>query len=216
MLMTATRRIIGGGLAVAGATAVAAAITRLRTAGTTPEEPGRTLPGDELLPDAAIVTTRAVTIAAPPAAVWPWLVQMGYQRGGWYAVDALERAIGVGDFLTGGSADRIVDELQNLAVGERVPLSENIHMVVARFEPHEVLVLALPDQPLQWIWTFALEPTELGGTRLIIRTRMGARAPWVAPLLPVLDAAHLSMELVQLRRLRDRVEAHAAGTPAPS
>jgi hypothetical protein len=205
-----------GGLAAVGALSagLVAMVAAARTAGTTPDEPGRHLPGDELLPDAAIVTTRATTISAPPAAVWPWLVQMGYQRGGWYAVDALERLIGAGDFLTGDSADRIVEELQNLAVGERVPLNDRMHLVVARFEPDRALVLALPDQPLEWIWSFVLEPIDDGSTRLLIRTRIGARDRWMVPLLPVLDAGHMTMELVQLRNLRERAEAlHASTAP---
>lgn len=211
-----TNRWLPGGLAAIGvlSAGLVAMIAAARTAGTTPDEPDRQLPGDELLPDASIVTTRATTIAAPPAAVWPWLVQMGYHRGGWYSVDALERLIGAGDFLTGDSADHIVPELQDLAVGDRVPLNDNMHLVVARFDPESALVLALPDQPLGWIWSFVLEPVGDGATRLLIRTRIAARDRWVTPLLPLLDAGHMTMELVQLRNLRDRVEArHDATAP---
>lgn len=209
-----SRGWLAGGIAVTGALSagLVAMIAAARTAGATADEPGRQLPGDELLPDASIVTTRATTIAAPPAAVWPWLVQMGYHRGGWYAVDALERLIGAGDFLTGDSADRIVPELQDLAVGERVPLNDRMHLVVARFDPDSALVLALPDQPLEWIWSFVLEPIDDGSTRLLIRTRIAARDRWVAPLLPLLDAGHMTMELVQLRNLRDRVEDRRTAT----
>ena len=203
-----------GGMAAVGVlgAGLVAMIVAARTAGATPDEPARELPGDELLPDASIVTTRATTIAAPPSAVWPWLVQMGYHRGGWYAVDALERLIGSGDFLTGDSADRIVEELQDLAVGERVPLNDHMHLVVARFDPDSALVLALPDQPLEWIWSFVLEPVDDGSTRLLIRTRIAARDRWMTPLLPLLDAGHMTMELVQLRNLRDRAEAHHGAT----
>jgi len=209
-----SNRWLPGGVAVVGvlSAGLVAMIGAARTAGATPDEPGRELPGDELLPDAPIVTTRATTIAAPPSAVWPWLVQMGYHRGGWYAIDALERLIGAGDFLTGDSADRIVPELQDLAVGERVALNDRMHLVVARFDPDSALVLALPDQPLEWIWSFVLEPTDDGWTRLLIRTRIAARDRWVTPLLPLLDAGHMTMELVQLRNLRDRVEAEHAAT----
>ena len=71
------------------------------------------MPGDELVPG-GVVATHAITIGAPPAAVWPWLVQMGCDRAGWYAVDRLDN---------GGrrSADAIVPELQGLAAGDRVP-----------------------------------------------------------------------------------------------
>jgi hypothetical protein len=202
---------------VLGAAAVAglgvAGIGAARRLGATRDEVAADLPGDDLLADAAIVTTRATTIAAPPAAVWPWLVQMGYQRGGWYSIDALERLLGAGDFLTGGSADRIVPELQGLAVGDRVPMNDHLALVVAAMDAPHTLVLVLPNAPLAWVWTFALR--ELGvdsgvATRLVIRTRLGARTPWARPLLAPLEAGHALMEAVQLVRLRDRVETTAA------
>ena len=217
-----------------------------RNAGALPTETIAALPGDTVSPDATTVTTRAIEIAAPPEQVWPWLVQMGYGRGGWYAIDALERALGVGDFLTGGSADRVVPELQDLTLGDRVPLSPELHLVVAHLEVAQSLVLVLPAGPLAWVWSYNLEPTygpaatpasrsdrasaphvasgsrgptdragrsgsgsdgEVTGTRLLVRTRMGAGAGWVRPLVPILEVGHLVMELVQLHRLRRRVEA---------
>ena len=188
-----------------------------RHLGALPSEVAAVLPGDELEPAATAVTTRAIEIAAPPSEVWPWLVQMGYRRGGWYAIDALERLIGAGDFLTGGSADRIVPELQDLAVGDRVALNDRAHLVVAHLEAPRALALVLPGGPLAWVWSFDLHPspptaTGPSATRLIVRCRTGARARWVRPLLPLLEAGHLVMEVVQLRRLRARVE--AAGSPA--
>lgn len=214
-----------------------------RNAGAMPTETNAALPGDTVSPDATTVTTRAIEIAAPPEQVWPWLVQMGYGRGGWYAIDALERALGVGDFLTGGSADRVVPALQDLAVGDRVPLSSELHLVVATLEVAESLVLVLPAGPLAWVWSYNLVPmhgaatagpsgadrgstssascdargpgeaasrsgsdTEATGTRLVVRTRMGAAAGWVRPLVPILEVGHLVMELVQLHRLRRRIE----------
>ncbi len=213
-------RRVGAGVAVLGV-AVAAAVRIGRTAGTLPTEAAATLPGDGLTPEATSVTTRAVEIAAPPEAVWPWLVQMGYGRGGWYAIDALERLLGVGDFATGGSADRVVPELQDLEVGDRVPMSDQVHLVVAHLDAPNALVLVLPRGPLSWVWSYNLRPVyargsggsggsggiEVVGTRLLVRTRMGAVRGWVAPVLPPLEAGHLVMELVQLHRLRRRIEA---------
>ncbi|MGA1077640.1 MAG: hypothetical protein ACO3VG_01445, partial [Nitriliruptoraceae bacterium] len=81
-------------------------------------------PVDVAGPDRVVYRRRrGVDVAAPPHAVWPWLVQMGFDRGGWYAVDALEKLFGVGRFATGWSARRIEPSLQALAVGDRVPLS---------------------------------------------------------------------------------------------
>ena len=208
------------------------------------------LPGDELLPDPGLVTTRATTIVAPAAAIWPWLVQMGYQRGGWYSIDRFEQLIGAGDFLTGGSAERVVPELQSLAVGDPVPLSATRALVVRHLDAPHALVLELPESPLAWVWSFTLHPVEVpagaarsdssgaarsdpsgaarsdpcsalgtaasSATRLVIRTRAGARSGWVRPLLAPLDAGHLVMEAVQLQRLRRRAEGGPGSDPGAS
>jgi len=75
--------------------------------GATAEEAARSLPGDELLPDADLVATRAISIAAPPEAVWPWLVQIGTRRAGAYSYELLDRLMG----LDMHSSWRIVPEL---------------------------------------------------------------------------------------------------------
>ena len=112
--------------------------------------------------------------------------------------------------MVGGSADRIVPELQDLAVGDRVALSDRAHLVVAHLEAPRALVLVLPGGPLAWVWSFTLHGD--GPTRLVVRCRTGARTRWVRPLMPLLEAGHLVMEVVQLHRLRARVE--AASSPA--
>lgn len=154
---------------------------------------------------ADVVSPHAVRIAAPPEAAWPWLVQMGYGRGGWYAIDRLERWIGAGDLLTGGSVTRIVPELQDLTLGDRVPMSPSVHLLVAHLEAPRALVLVLPTGPLAWVWSFVLVP-DGEGTRLSVRTRSSARVAWLRPTVPLLDAGHLVMQGVQLRRLRRRAE----------
>jgi hypothetical protein len=200
------------GVAVAGHLVASGIARASRHLGATDDEVGRSLPGDEVDAGRTRDSTRAVTLPAPPAQVWPWLVQMGYGRGGWYAVDRLERAIGAGDFLTGGSATEVVPELQDLAVGDRVPLSEDHALIVARLDPPPAdpaaLVLVLPSGPITWVSTYALFTTD-GGTRLVVRTRMGARAAWARPALLSLELGHAVMEVVQLRNLRARVSAAA-------
>jgi hypothetical protein len=176
-----------------------------RHLGAVPAEVVARQPGDELAPPGAHVSTRSVAIGAPATAVWPWLVQLGYGRGGWYAIDALERAIGVGT----PSARAVRPDLQQLEVGDRVPLSETTDLVVTHLEAARCLVLALPDGPLAWVWSFRLTPTTTG-CRLTVRTAIGARRSWVRPALPLLDAGHAVMELVQLRTIRRRVEAASA------
>jgi hypothetical protein len=205
---------VGAGLLLASVAGhvVAEGLARgARHLGARDDEVARTLPGDEVAVGEVARerrSTRAVTIAAPPEAVWPWLVQMGYGRGGWYAVDRLERMIGAGDFLTGGSATAVVPELQGLDVGDRVPLNADHAFVVARCDPPPAdpaaLVLVLPSGPLGWVSTYALWP-DAGGTRLVVRTRMGAHRWPARPALLSLELGHALMETVQLRTLRDRV-----------
>lgn len=205
--MTRTTSALSAGLFAAAVVAIRSG----RRAGSSPLEVAAVWPGDELLPTADVVSTHSVRIAAPPEAVWPWLVQMGYGRGGWYAIDPLERWIGAGDFLTGGSATTVVPELQELSLGDRVPMSPTVHLLVAHLEAPRALVLALPAGPLAWVWAFVLAP-DGDGTRLSVRTRSSARAAWLRPLVPLLDVGHRVMHSVQLRHLRRRVE--QAGTRA--
>src|SRR5213082_3723487 len=88
------------------------------TWGARPDEVSRELPGDELPPGAGIVATRAITIDAPPAAIWPWLVQMGSGRGGAYTYDWIENLFGLGMH----SADEILPQFQGLKLGDEIPL----------------------------------------------------------------------------------------------
>ncbi|MFP4149769.1 MAG: SRPBCC family protein [Nitriliruptoraceae bacterium] len=200
-----------GGLVAAGVAAlgVVLAVRATRHLGAHPAEVVQRHPGEERSGPTERVSTRAVTIEAPASEVWPWLVQLGYGRGGWYAIDALEAAIGAGT----RSARTIRPDLQHLAVGDRVPLSDRAHLLVHHLEVARSLVLVLPDAPLAWVWSFRLLPVP-GGCRLVVRTSIGARRWWVRPLLPLLEAGHAVMELVQLHTLRRRVHARAAGSPA--
>ena len=89
-----------------------------KTWGATEEEAQKPLPGDEFVPDPAYMTTRAITIEAPPEDVWPWLVQVGQDRGGFYSYEWLENIFG----LDIHNADEIISEWQNLEVGDIVRL----------------------------------------------------------------------------------------------
>jgi hypothetical protein len=101
--------------------------------GVDPAEWSRTMPGDGLVPDAPMVETRGITIEAPPDQVWPWLVQMGFGRAGWYSYDKLDNR--------GASADRIVPEFQSLAVGDIMPAWPGGGFRVAAIEPGRSLSL---------------------------------------------------------------------------
>jgi len=109
-----------------------------RTWGVEPGDRDRRLAGDDLVPDAGIVETRTLTVDAPPSKVWPWLVQMGYGRGGWYSYDRLD--------MKGSSAARVLPEFQDLAVGDIVPTHPGGGFVARVVDPGTALVLYLDDE----------------------------------------------------------------------
>ena len=125
------------GLGAAGLGAVAAFELRVhpmwRSWGVDPDEVVMTLPGDDLVPEPLMSDTRGLTIDAPPADVWPWLVQMGYGRAGWYSYDALD--------MRGHSVRTIVPEWQELAPGGAMPTDPAGGFQVKVVEPGEALVL---------------------------------------------------------------------------
>jgi len=163
---------------------------------------------------------RSRPIAAPPEAVWPWLVQMGFDRGGWYAIDALEKVFGVGRFATGRSAREVCPDLQGLAVGDRMPLSRTRWLDVAVLDAPREMLLVLPAGRLEWTWRFTLEPSEGERTLLRIRTDLGLRV--AGPLTRALARAtfalfhvgHGVMEQVQLRTLARRIPDAERGSSA--
>ena len=163
--------------------------------------------GDDILSDAHAQLTHAATIDAPPRDVWPWLLQMGCQRAGWYSWDVLDNA-GV------RSADRIIPELQHLAVGDVLPArpvgAEGFK--VLRVVPERALVLDGTSPQWAGTWAFELQPLGSNKTRLVTRYRASyppnAR---MSMMLPVLAAVHAFMERKQLRTIKHHVEhMHAA------
>lgn len=167
--------------------------------GADPDEAARLLPGDELIATPTGSLTRAITIQAPEAAVWPWLVQMGFGRAGWYSYDAMD--------MRGKSAEGIVPEWQSIAVGGMMPTNPGGGFEVVQVEPDRTLVLYLDDeiierqrqaasaspnadegvpaglavsgailgtQPTKFraTWSFVLEPVDGSSTRLIERCRV--------------------------------------------
>jgi hypothetical protein len=169
----------------------------------------RDLPGDGLLPDAGILSTRAITVDAPPSAIWPWLVQMGPGRGGAYTYDWIENLMGIGMH----SADRILPEYQKLAVGDVQRLGERGPVLrVAKLEPEQSLVFRSDDG--NWVWAFSLVP-DRAGTRLISRNRIATpSASRFAQVLNryVMEPGSLIMERKMLLGIKGRAEgrAHAA------
>jgi len=196
---------------IIAATVVAGAVVYRRflrapilTWGATPDEASRRLPGDELLEEADGVATRAISIDAPPSAVWPWVAQMGPSpRGGAYTYDWIENLLG----LNMHSADRVLPEFQDPQVGDGFGYGPN-QMSFMRVEPEHVLATQSADG--NWVWTFVIEPASDGTSRLISRNRF--RLPRLKDRIGMLpmEPASLLMERKMLIGIKQRSERLAA------
>ena len=145
------------GIAAAAGYALIARPWHLRW-GTTGEESNEPLPGDELVAEADLTATRAITIRAPVEQVWPWIAQLGQGRGGFYSYDFLENLVGCRIH----SADRIVSEWQDIRVGDEVRLAPEVALVIASLDQGRSLVLrgGIPmgksAPPYDFTWAFTL------------------------------------------------------------
>ena len=198
-LRTAALTLIAGGALVYRRTLR----DRILSWGATPAEAAARLPGDELLEDADGVATRAITIDAPAAAVWPWLAQMGPSpRGGAYTYDWIENLLG----LNMHSVDRVLPDYQHPQIGEGFGYGAN-RMSFAIVEPEHVLSTRSADG--NWVWTFILEERD-GKTRLISRNRFRlARLKDRLGMIPM-EPGSLVMERKMLQGIKQRAERLAA------
>jgi hypothetical protein len=198
---------------------------RVLTWGATKDEAAREYAGDDVIPDPDDSATMATTFPEPPESVWPWLVQMGGDRGGWYSRDWL-------DNNAKPSADRIVPEWQHLEVGQQLtrvatPGREPGSFTVVTLEPNRTLVLRssyglftgrdfdprsglAPRAWVDGIWGFHLRPTPGGGTRFVARSRnRGSPRAITRPFAFLLgEPMHFAMQTRQFRNLRRRVTGH--------
>jgi hypothetical protein len=235
--------VIGAAIASAGAAfGYIQARTAFRTWGIDPDEAAKPLPGDELVPSAEAIDTRGIDIAAPPAKVWPWLVQMGYGRAGWYSYDELD--------MDHPSAETILPELQKLEIGDILPTHPGGGFEVKILEPEHALVVyadramvnaqaeaartgaeglasasanvratgayldaSMPGE-FEASWAFVLEPRPDGGTRLIERFRGHMAPPEGRPAPPAIAGKALLFGLfVMLRRQMLGIRDRAEGRP---
>ncbi len=199
-------RLLAGGGLMAGVAAASYPLLWRRwclTWGAAADEIGRELPGDELLPEAELVATRAISISAPPSAIWPWLVQMGSGRGGVYTYDWIENLLG----LNMHSAEQILPQFQDVKVGDEFPLGTGGQkMRVEVLEPERVFTIRLGDG--SWVWIFALIPGA-GVTRLVSRNRIASPdASVFARLFTMLfmEPGSLVMERKMLLGIKERAE----------
>jgi len=174
--------------------------------GATPEELARSMPGDEIVHHPVFNATRAVTVNAGPEDIWPWIVQIGFYRGGWYTYDLLDNP-------GRRSAERIVPELQHMEVGDLVPFGpgKSAGIWVKEFVPNRSMVWwNKKDDRTTWVWS--LDPLPDGKTRLVTRVR--APVSWAEPLsavwLVMLELADFPMMSKCLLGIKRRAETLAA------
>jgi len=212
-------------LGVAGAVYILGVRRRLLRSGASDEEVSRPYPGAELIPDGRRIATMAATIDAPPSKVWPWLVQMGCDRAGWYSWDRLDN---------GGvrSAERIHAEWQTLSVGDHLAStpSGRTWFEVAALEPERFLGLRAsidlqrgrsfdptgrrPRFYVDSLWAFQLEELCDGRTRLVVSGYASARPQVLQTIADRLfwEPAHWIMQTRQFRNLKRRAERRALAT----
>jgi uncharacterized protein YndB with AHSA1/START domain len=171
--------------------------------GATDEEARRSMPGDDLIPNPDITFTRAITINTPPKAVWPWLVQMGYRRAGWYSYDRFDN--------DGIHVRRIIPEFQALKVGDIMLTDSGGGFRVEAIEPEQSLVLKIDrasvGQDLELSCVITLEPLDGHRTRLILRVHGKFNGPveklWGRLLF---DAGDFVMMRKMLLGIKERAE----------
>jgi hypothetical protein len=189
--------------------------------GATAGDRSRVMAGDALLAHPTFSYTMAITIDALPEDVWPWLVQMGYQRGGLYSYDALDRLFG---FLDRPSVTRILPEFQDLAVGDQIPVGRGPSWPVAVVEPCRALVLDMRNlSGFDWVWQFGLYATDTHGTRLVSRSQVRPHTvwTWLVCILAIEPSGFFMTRRMLLglkeraeRRRMERVARHVVGHKA--
>ncbi len=209
----ARRRLGRPGRVVVVAALAAFAVRSLRTGylrwGATDDEVRSSLPGDDLLAAPHLSATRAITVDATADQVWPWIAQLGQGRGGFYSYDRLENLVGCDIH----SADRIIEDWQDVAVGDTVNLYPDVGLSVAEVDRGRALVLrgGLPDaragtSPYDFTWSFVLRDAPKRTTRLIVRERYKYAHRWVAAMVEPVELVSFVMSRRMMRGIKERAE----------
>ena len=176
--------------------------------GATDKESEGSLSGDDLIENADITATRAITIRASADQVWPWIAQLGQGRGGFYSYDFLENLVGCDIH----SADRIVPEWQDVEVGDEVRFAPGVGLAVASLEQGRSLVLrgGVPigntPAPYDSTWAFVLRDEPSKTTRLLVRERYAYTRPWARLIVEPTEVLSFVMSQKMLRGIKDRAE----------
>ncbi len=172
--------------------------------GATDEEIQRPMPGDDEVKNPIMSATHAITINARPEEIWPWLVQLGQGRGGFYTYERIENNMGLGI----SNADRIIPEFQNLKVGDEIPLGPGMGIPVKAIEPNRFLLLVGHDPNFaDTSWVFGLYPLDKTHTRLV--ERFHCRWPLTSGglfWLILVDPGAFVMERKMLLGIKQRAE----------
>lgn len=198
-LLPAAAITIGGVLVAGAATTFVGTLAAFRAS---PQERRRAMPGDAIVPEPMYVTTQAVTIAALPERVWPWLAQMGAGRGGWYSYDRVDND-------GHPSARAILPEYQHVAPGDvfpALPGATDAFVVAAAQPPHELVLTGPAGGTPRVSWAFLLEPRPDGRTRLLVRSRVSPR--W-------LDGTGNQTAVPERRRLIEHIYEVLPHLPSP-
>jgi hypothetical protein len=201
-------------LGLAGLAAYAGSLYLGATWGSTRAERRQLLPSDDMVERPMIVTDHAIWIDGRAEDVWPWLLQVGWHRAGWYTYRWVDRLLFPAN---APSATRIVPELQDLAVGDHIPdgpPESECFFVVERLDRPSLIVLRsrshLPPWPrdawLNWVWTYSLRDADDGRVRVLLRTRGEMGPPWFTAVYRALTWTDFVMARSHLRGLEDRVE----------
>lgn len=166
------------------------------TWGSTAAERAMPVPGDADIPPDSVVTTRAVTIHAPPEAIWPWIAMIGQGRGGFYSFDWLENLFAANM----QNAEEIDPTLQGVAVGDRLSFQQDgPSMLVTLVEPGRTLSCAG--------WTWHLVPVDEQTTRLVVRYSFPVPdTASAAYYYPIFEPAHFIMEAGMMLGIKARAE----------
>ncbi len=168
--------------------------------GATDEEVRRAMPGDDICDSPQLDSTRAVSVQATPEQIWPWIVQVGRGRAGWYSYDFIDN---------GGrhSSETILPEWQNLGVGDYIPTGMGDGFKVVSVEPNQFLAVAMGRRGS---WTIGLYPNG-SETRLVsrIRVRWNLRRPKDAVMAAVVDPGDFVMMRKMMLGIKRRAEAYA-------
>lgn len=173
------------------------------TWGATGEEVNRRMIGDGIVTDPTFDATRAITIKVPPEDIWPWIIQIGYKKAGFYSYDLLDNN-GI------PSAERIIPEYQNLKVGDLIPMSKYTIATVVALEPNKHMLMVF-----EWganaSWAWGLYETDAGYTRLVTRLRARHKSIFVRIALDALEIVMMRKCMLGIKQRAEKLASESPG-----